>query len=929
MAALLAGGIAACGTTPYKGDTGIRPFAFDLWDVHCPSGLRVLFERAPGSTTAGATIVVGSGSTEDPPGLEGLAHLVEHLVFRGRDDKSVPLQGRLWEMGASNNAETDFDTTTFHAFLPDQSLRRLVQVLSDSLMNPLRGIDEATFLVERDVVRNELRERHETHSFGAAYQAAYAAAFPEGHPYRRPVGGSHDSLSRITLADAARFVAAHYRPENMTMVVVGNVDLTKAEDFARENLASRMYGDAQHARPISKPPTFALEPPALPPDATLRHARAPVTAPELWITWTMPGGAGRDHDIAGLWSALTFQNFYRGRLQDNDVAGVNLFAWPGVQGSTLICRVQLTDGKHPDESLRQVVAALPWIGGDEIYLETRFRQLKASLLRELAFDAESVISRSRRRAEYAHLTGNPSAYAALVEQIRSITEDQARDVAQRYLGPERARTVLVSPLGDDAPPAKPIPAARDLATIVKHEPLSQETLRNLGSVRHTDGLRVTKLDNGLDVVVLRRPGAPVVTATLAFHGDRASAATGLAGAAEEAIEFRLEESPGEYGISYRTEVGFDLSTSTVQAGTANVPRAFDMLQFGTRSLDLEWPSDKFREVRVPLLRRHEDSPQGRAERAFWKALLGDHPFAAWPLVDQIAGHKSGEIEDWLGRIVTPANGVLVVVGDVDPAEVEGAARDSLARLARSGPALPAPHAVRPVSRPLGVKTLDSANGFIVTHRPGASQAALSLGCLLPPVDARGEAADEVLARLVGDALENELRQRSGSTYGVHAWTSMLRGGTAMLQLEANIDNARLPLALASLRAFWQQAMRDGVSAEVVRAARDTMSANHMLRYDASSALARELVDLWNQGWPLSTLDEQPAYYASVGETQVNETLRVCGGNLLVALTGDEAVIRNAIAARKVLVRMPAEPTSAPPRAPTSGPGDAPPVSPAP
>src|SRR5262245_40625818 len=111
---------------PFQGDTGIRPFAFDLWDVHCPSGLRVIFERAPGSRVAGVTTVVGAGSHQDPPGREGLAHLVEHLTFRAHGPGAAPMRVRLWEMGASYNADTRFDATTYHAVLPRDNLPQLV-----------------------------------------------------------------------------------------------------------------------------------------------------------------------------------------------------------------------------------------------------------------------------------------------------------------------------------------------------------------------------------------------------------------------------------------------------------------------------------------------------------------------------------------------------------------------------------------------------------------------------------------------------------------------------------------------------------------------------------------------------------------------------------------------------------------------------------
>jgi zinc protease len=85
----------SCAALPFRGESGIRPLSFDLWDVHCPSGLRVIVERAPGSQVAGVTTVVGAGSRQDPPGREGLAHLVEHLTFRAQAGDQAPLAYRL------------------------------------------------------------------------------------------------------------------------------------------------------------------------------------------------------------------------------------------------------------------------------------------------------------------------------------------------------------------------------------------------------------------------------------------------------------------------------------------------------------------------------------------------------------------------------------------------------------------------------------------------------------------------------------------------------------------------------------------------------------------------------------------------------------------------------------------------------------------
>jgi zinc protease len=204
LAAFALCGSVAC-ATQLRGDTGIRPFAFDLFDQPCPSGLHVIFERAPGAQPEGVVTIVGTGSVQDPPGREGLAHFVEHLMFRAAyPPDAVTVRVRLEALGASYNAFTSFDRTLYHSFAPHQSLRDLLVIDGQRFVDPLAGIDGKTFDVEREVVRNELRERNETHTFSAGYEAAYQAAFPSDHPYHRAVIGSHESLSAITLDDARR-----------------------------------------------------------------------------------------------------------------------------------------------------------------------------------------------------------------------------------------------------------------------------------------------------------------------------------------------------------------------------------------------------------------------------------------------------------------------------------------------------------------------------------------------------------------------------------------------------------------------------------------------------------------------------------------------------------------------------------------------------
>jgi zinc protease len=880
----------SCATQPNRGDTGIRPFAFDLADVRCPSGLRVVFERAPGAQTASVTTVVGAGGARDPVGREGLAHLVEHLSFRSHAPEQAPLGVRLHGIGASyNNAETSFDDTTYYALVPREGLRALLAAEGQRLMSPLAGIDEETFTVERDIVRNELRERTETGEIEAARAAAFRATLPAEHPYSRPIAGTHASLSALTLDDARAFVGDHYRLDEMTMVVIADLDLHGAEALLRE-VAPALYGDPQHPRAIAAPVARPVAP--SPPAATaILGALAPIATPELWIGWSLPGGAQTsDRFTAQLW-AWTGNIVSRwGRLDGTDVASLDVFVSPGPRASVLLCRASLTTGRDPETTLRQIEDVLPWLANDDIHFERRFGYMQLGLLRQLALDAESVTDRGRSRAAYTHDTGDLEVFRATIDAINAITLDGARGFARKYLGRERARATLVLPLPPETAPAVPISPARDLEAAIDRTSLGPQTLHQLARVQLLSQMRHTILPNGLQIVAVRRPGAAVVTATLGFHGG-ALGPPGIATAGSEALKFSSAwDSPAAYGISLEVSSSAEMTRAVVQAGVDNLTRALDMLSFAARSYEVEWPSERFAAIKLPWLRKREAAPRQRGVRAFWSALLPDNPLAHITTADEVAAVTQADLAAWADRTIAPGNAALVIVGDVDPIEAEASARDAFAGWQRAVSPVAAPAAARPAPGPL-------RGDPMIIHRPGATQAELTMGCVLPPVDARGATVNELAALVVRSRLWSRLREQSGSTYGVQVEARALRGGSATLTVEAAIDNGRLSSVVNVIRRFWKTTSEHGTGAEMVRRARDGLIGNRLSRYDTSLAIGAAVLRAWNNGWPLTQIDDQPRLLAGVTPADVDGVLRACAAGLVWSVVGDEQVVRAALAER--------------------------------
>lgn len=901
----LIGAGASCAGSPQRGDTGIRALGFDLWDVHCPSGMRVIFERAPGSNMVGVTTVVGVGSRSDPPGREGLAHVVEHLAFRGHGADQPEVDLRLGAAGAYHNAFTNFDDTTYYELAPAASLQSLLQLEGERLLAPLDGVDDDTFFVEREVVRNELREHYEGDSPGVGVHGIEHVVFPGSHPYARPVIGTHQSLSALTLADARAFVTDHYHPAEMTMVVIGDLDLTHAETLLRETLPPALYGDPAHAQRVAAPGTRmppAVAPPAPPPAAaTLPRLPAEVTTRELWIGWTTPGGFGPERYIGEMWAGLLRQNLRSARFDDDDIATVDVFSRPAALATVFGCRVKLTVGDHPDKSMKEVISSLPWIGDDEIYLAQRFEHLKAWTLQELVFDAESTETRGQDRALFAHFTGSLGYMGRTVAAIQSITTDQARDFATHYLAPDRARAVLLEPMTGD--PAAVVANAGGPAMLAPSPgaELSPPTIAPLQSIRFLRDLHRITLPNGLETIIIRRPGASVVTAALGVHGGLDSAGLGVGPASRYAMKMHFAESPGDFGIEvdgFRANA--DLSSISATAGAGNLDRALEMVVFALRSYDVEWPDDKFQDTILPFMKRQEGGAVERFEHSYQVALYRGHPSGTSPTGDQIAATKKGEISGWLDRALNPKNALLVIAGDVDPKKVEAEAREAFASWSPAGEVVapPAPFPATPQA-PAGGSPLDRPGGFLVVHRPGATQVVLRMGCLLPPGDARTDALRDVAAGIVEGRLETVLRHRMGSTYGVHMEAVSRRGAGSVLQLSASFDNGSFPAAWSELQAVWDASAWSVLATpHSVAFVAGVLASDRLRANERSATLAGAVLGAWNAGRPLDSPDQYIDHLASITPDEINATLVQCAAGTEVALLGDEPTIRAATAARR-------------------------------
>ncbi|MFT7520564.1 MAG: zinc protease, partial [Kiritimatiellia bacterium] len=207
--------------------------AYEKYELE--NGLDVILAPDKSTPIVYVTVWYHVGSKDEVEGLTGFAHLFEHLMFNGSvsvpDDYFKPLQ----EVGASINGSTSTDRTNYHQVLPARYLPLALFMESDRMGGLLPVLSQETLDNQREVVRNERRQRYENPPYGQAYGDIMFNLYAPGHPYHHITIGSHEDLEAAKLQDVKEFFSSWYVPNNAALVVAGDFDPIQVRDLIQEN----------------------------------------------------------------------------------------------------------------------------------------------------------------------------------------------------------------------------------------------------------------------------------------------------------------------------------------------------------------------------------------------------------------------------------------------------------------------------------------------------------------------------------------------------------------------------------------------------------------------------------------------------------------------------------------------------------------------
>jgi zinc protease len=382
---------------------------------------------------------VNVGSRHESPGRTGFAHLFEHLMFQGsRHIASGEHFTRLMAEGGRLNATTWCDRTNYFETVPKGAYELALWMEADRHGYLLDAVTQENLDNQRDVVKEEKRQRYDNVPYGKALIEVYAAVFPEGHPYHHPTIGSMEDLDAASLEDVHAFFRRFYGPNNTVLTLVG--DLTPEDGFAA---AERYFGGLPASADPAREPVPPLEPLAAPvrvervgdvPNDRLHIAfRLPVDNTEEFFAASLAIDA-----VAGLATSRLTQRLVRREQAANAVQGHAMGFVDGVSLGFFV--LDVAEGHDPTILEQAVVEELDRFirqGPTEVEMESALAQSERSWLSALASQEE----RADLISQHALLHGDAQFVNTFLDRLGAVTAEQVRAAAARWLRPESRAVV--------------------------------------------------------------------------------------------------------------------------------------------------------------------------------------------------------------------------------------------------------------------------------------------------------------------------------------------------------------------------------------------------------------------------------------------------------------------------------------------------------
>jgi zinc protease len=803
-----------------------------------PSGLRVLRRLRPGVGVVALQAWVEVGSADEASAQEGLAHVHEHMLFKGTQSyEQGAIDATVASLGGEINAWTSFDETVYHLVLPKEAAGTGMSLLADLLQRPLMQAKDLDS--ELEVVAEEIRQDQDSPGRKLS-QALFTQAYGAEHPYGRDVAGSLEAVARIDHTKLLGFYKQFYRPERVLLVVDG--DLTAAEFDA---LVAKEWGSWTSAE---APKKIAIRGPAAR-GSSLRLLREPVAQAHFGFAFTIDELSDEQRADLGLLAAVLGQGessrLVRELQYERQLVNA-VFAYGfDPRGPGMLVVGGMTDGQRLREALDAVIRSLLRVAAHGVD-DDALQRAKAQLLAQAVFQNETVQDEASRLAHFEMMRGGWVAEEAERKAIASATPARLKALSQVLISENRQHLTIVLPEG-----AEPGFTETTLAAVSSGSwAAGTSELKLVKTLPKADelGRHSLRLASGVEVVLWPNPQAQVTAILATWVGGQLLETTGTSGvhgllsevlvqASERYSEVELAQRIDRMGASLGALPGRSSFGLRGEVLSERFDEFFELFIDVLKRPRIDQEAvDRERSRMIELIRSRDDRPAQRAYSLGLKAIFGDHPYGM-PLEgeEEPLRHLSAEqLREHYHEHYASRPPTLVVVGNFAPERL-------LEQLIAAFPVqsdgrpeqvlAPTVEHLKPKSLEPQWIDLERSQVQVVRSIPGL------------PIGDKREAELVILLEILGGSsgrLFQELREERGLTYGISASAVIgLRGGA--LTVHYSTAPERLDESLKALDACLGRFITEGPNADELLRAKRYLKGARVVARQTAMARGQELV----------------------------------------------------------------------------------------
>ncbi len=659
--------------TGYCAQRSLDNFASSFPQIHeynLKNGLNVLIQEKHGSNLVAFEIIVKTGSLfEESKQGAGLAHLVEHMIFKGTAKRdALKIDDEIRSLGGSINGYTSYQFTGYTLVLPVENFEAGLEILADILRNPV--FDEQELEKEKDVILSEIRMNRDDpqrYFYNKFWKHANIIS-----PYNLPVIGLEPLFVQLKREDLKNFHRKWYIPNNMIIAVAGDIDYETALEKITENFADF---------PLGHFPDVAL--PQIPPLKSRQYFEEEYDITTSYMMLGFPSVAVTDKDsavldiLAALLGTGRSSRLYEPLVKQKQlVYSINSFNYtPGFRGIFALSSV--LDFKNRDLVVKEIFKTIEGLK-KTLVSKKELEKVKNIYLSDYIFSQETVASMAKTLATDKAYTNNAYFTHYYLKDIASITPADIQRCAKKYL------------------------SEKDFITVVL-KPFSEKTQEKSPRRKAVFPIKKIVLNNGMRVLLRKDTTLPIVSVHACFEGgvrreNQANSGLfnllskmllkGTKKRSASAIALELERMGAEIS-SFSGYNSFGLSMDFL---SKDMPAAIDI--FSDLLLNSDFPAKELElEKRLALkgLELEEDDIFQNTFNLLKEHLFNDYPYRLNPRGNPkaVASITTAQIKKAYEEFVKANNLVLTVFGDFDENKVEEMIKKKFAKL-KSRPFLAEP-----------------------------------------------------------------------------------------------------------------------------------------------------------------------------------------------------------------------------------------------